>query len=106
MESKVYVKTALFLVVEGQRTSEHGQELTWEIIEFERFQKLESNTTMEMCHGSPVYLNPDTNEPSVIGVYVGETVTSQQLVVTFHGILRLLQGLVAIYCHIYIYIYI
>ena len=52
---------------------------------------------MEICHGSPVYLNPDTNEPFVIGVYVGETVTSQQIVVTFHGILRLLQGLVAIF---------
>ena len=94
------VKTASFSVVERQRTSEHGQELACEIIEFERFQKLESNTTMEMCHGSPVYLNPDTSEPSVIGVYVGRTIYSQkgeQLVVTFHGILRLLQGLVAIF---------
>ena len=90
------VKTASFSVVEQQRTSEHGQ-LAREMIEFERFQKLESNTTMEVCRGSPVYLNPDTNEPLVIGVYVGETVTSQQFVVTFHGILRLLQGLIAIF---------
>ena len=90
------VKTALFSVVERQRTSEHGQEITWEINEFERFQKLESNTTMEICRGSPVYLNPDTNEPSVIGVYVGRaSQKGEQLVVTFHGILRLLQGLVA-----------
>ena len=91
------VKTASFSVFEQQRTSEHEQKLAQEITEFERFQKLESNTTMEICHGSPVYLNPDTNEPFVIGVYVGETVTSQQIVVTFHGILRLLQGLVAIF---------
>ena len=93
------VKTASLLVVEQQRTSEHGQELTRDIDEFERFQKLESNTTMEICHGSPVYLNPDTDtdKPLVIGVYVGETVTSHQFVVTFHGILRLLQGLVAIF---------
>ena len=85
-------------VVERQHTSEHGQELAREIIEFERFQKLESNTTIEICHGSPVYLNPDTSEPSVIGVYVGRTSQKgEQLVVTFHGILRLLQGLVAIF---------
>ena len=91
------VKTASLSVVEQQRTSEHEQELAREITEFERFQKLESNTTMEISRGSPVYLNPGTNEPLVIGVYVGETVTSQQFVVTFHGILRLLQGLVAIF---------
>ena len=90
------VNTASFSVVERQRTSEHGQELAREINEFERFQKLESNTTMEICCGSPVYLNPDTNEPSVIGVHVGRTSQKgEQLVVTFHGILRLLQGLVA-----------
>ena len=81
-------------VAEQQRTLEHGQVLTQEIIEFERFQKLESNTTMEICHGSPVYLNPDTNEPLMIGVYVGRTrQKGEQLVVTFHGILRLLQGI-------------
>ena len=91
------VKTTSLSVVEQQHTSEHEQEFALEMIEFERFQKLESNTTMEICRGSPVYLNPDTNEPLVIGVYVGETVTSQQFVVTFHGILRLLQGLIAIF---------
>ena len=91
------VKTTSLSVVEQQHTSEHEQELAWEMIEFEKFQKLESNTAMEICQGSPVYLNPDTDEPLVIGVYVGETVTSQQFVVTFHGILRLLQGLVAIF---------
>ena len=91
------VKTALFSVVEQQRTLEHEQELTWE---FERFQKLESSSTMEICHGSPVYLNPDTNtnEPLMIGVYVGRTSQKGvQLVVTFHGILRLLQGLIAVF---------
>ena len=93
------VKTASFSVVEQQRTSEHEQTLTREINEFERSQKLDSNTTMtEICHGSPVYLNPDTNEPSMIGVYVGRTrQRGEQLVVTFHGILRLLQGLVAVF---------
>ena len=94
------VKTGSFSVVEQQRTSEHEQVLAREMIEFEKFQKLESNTTMEICHGSPVYLNPDTNEPLVIGVYVGKTSASQkgeELVVTFHGILRLLQGLIAIF---------
>ena len=95
------VKTASLSVVEQQRTSEHEQILAQEITEFERFQKLESNTTMEMCHGSPVYLNPDTSEPSVIGVYVGRTSQKgEQLVVTFHGILRLLQGLVVIFQNI------
>ena len=92
------VETASFSVFEQQRTLEHEQELARAIIEFERFQKLESNTTMEICHGSPVYLNPDTSEPFVIGVYVGRSSASQegeQLVVTFHGILRLLQGLIA-----------
>ena len=54
------VKTTSFSVVEQQRTSEHEQELAREITEFERFQKLESNTTMEIYRGSPVYLNPDT----------------------------------------------
>ena len=89
------VETASFPVVEQQRTSQHEQKLTWE---FERFQKLHSNTTMEICHGSLVYLNPDTNEPSMIGVYVGRTrQRGEQLVVTFHGILRLLQGLVAVF---------
>ena len=91
------VKTASF-PVEQQRTSEHQQALAREIIEFERFQKLESNTTMEICHGSPVYLNRDTNEPLMIGVYVGRTrQKGEQLVVTFHGILRLLQGLIAVF---------
>ena len=95
------VKTASFSVVEQQRTSEHEQTLTREINEFERSQKLDSNTTMtEICHGSPVYLNPDM----MIGVYVGRTSQrGEQLVVTFHGILRLLQGLVGIFylisCH-------
>ena len=88
------VNTALLSVVEQQRTSEHEQELAREMIEFERFQKLESNTTMETCRGSPAYLNPDTNEPLVIGVYVGKTVKEEQLVFTFYGILRMLQGLV------------
>ena len=89
------VETASFSVFEQQRTLEHEQKLAREIIEFERFQKLESNTTMEVCHGSPVYINPDTNESLVIGVYIGRSSASQkgeQLVVTFHGILRLLQG--------------
>ena len=92
------VETASFPVVEQQRTLEHEQVLAREMIEFERFQKLESNTTMEVCRGSPVYLNPDTNEPSVIGVYVGRTSQKgEEFVVTFHGILRLLQGLIAIF---------
>jgi len=71
------VKTASLSVVEQQRTSEDEQVLARKIIEFERFQKLESNTTMEMSCGSPWYLNPDTNEPSVIGVYVGKTVKEE-----------------------------
>ena len=93
------VKTKSFSVAEQQRTSEHELTLTREINEFERSQKLDSNsTTMEICHGSPVYLNPDTNEPSMIGVYVGRTrQKGEQLVVTFHGILRLLQGLIAVF---------
>ena len=92
------VKTFPFSVVEQQRASEHEQKLARELIEFEKFQKLQSTTTMELCHGSPVYLNPDTNEPSVIGVYVNRTSQKgEQLVVTFNGILRLLQGLVAIF---------
>ena len=98
------VKTASLSVVEHQHTSEHEQELSREMIEFEKFQKLESNATMKICHGSPVYLNPDTDTDKVIGVHVGETVTSQQLVVTFHGILRLLQGLIAIFQYTAIYI--
>ena len=92
------VKTDSFSVVERQLTLEHGQELAQEIVQFERFQKLESNTTMEICHGSPVYFNPNASEPFVIGVYVGRSSARQegeQLVVTFHGILRLLQGLIA-----------
>ena len=88
------VNTASLSVVEHQHTSEHEQELAREMIEFKRFQKLESNTAMEMCRGSPVYLNTDTNEPLVIGVYVGKTVKEEQLVFTFYGILRMLQGLV------------
>jgi len=92
------VKTFSLSVVAQQHTSEHGQELARDINEFERFQKLESNTTMEIRRGSPVYLNPDTNEPLVIGVYVGRaSQKGEQLVVTFHGILKLLQGLLAIF---------
>ena len=89
------LKTTSLSVVAQQRASEHEQELAWEMIEFEKFQKLKSTTTMELCHGSPVYLNPG-NEPSVIGVYVGRaSQKGEQLVVTFHGILKLLQGLIA-----------
>ena len=79
--------------VEQQNTSVHEQVLSKEIIEFERLQKLvlQLHSTTEIGHGCPVvYFNP---EPSIIGVYVGKTKQrGQDIVVTFHGILRLLQG--------------
>ena len=84
--------------VEQQDTSEHQQVLYREINGFERLQKLELNGLVGPgCHGSPVvYINPDTNESSVIGVHVGDTdKRGHCVVVTFHGILRLLQGLYA-----------
>lgn len=77
----------------GQNTA---SALNKEIVEFERLQKLEISSTMETGHGSPVvYLKPDSNEPAVlIGVYVGKTKQKERdrFVVTFRGILRLLQG--------------
>ena len=84
--------------VEQQDTSEHQRVLYREITAFERLQKFELNGLVETeCHGSPVvYINPDTNESSVIGVHVGDTdKRGHCVVVTFHGILRLLQGLYA-----------
>ena len=75
----------------GQNTA---SVLNKEIVEFERLQKLETCSTIEIGHGSPVvYLNPETKEASIIGVYVGETKQKgRYIVVTIHGILRLLQG--------------
>ena len=83
------------VLVEQQDASVHKQVLCQEITEFQKFQKLETKCRVELCHGSPVvYLNSDANEFSVIGVYVGKTNRHkrQDIVVTFHGILRLLQG--------------
>ena len=77
--------------VEQQDASVHEQVLSQEIIEFERLQKLELHSRTGIRHGSPVvYLDSDSNEPSIIGVYVGKT--KQDTVVTLHGILRLLEG--------------
>ena len=77
----------------GQNTA---SVLNKEIVEFERLQKLEISSTMETGHGSPVvYLKPDCDEPAIlIGVYVGKTKRKERdrFVVTFRGILRLLQG--------------
>ena len=77
----------------GQNTA---SVLNKKIVEFERLQKLETCSTMEIAHGSPVvYLKPDCDEPAImIGVYVGKTKRKEQdrFVVTFRGILRLLQG--------------
>ena len=77
---------------EQQNASVH--KLSQQLIEFERLQKLELHSTTEIGHGSPVvHLNPDTSEPSIIGVYVGKTKQrGQDTVVTLYGILRLLQG--------------
>ena len=77
--------------VEQQDASVHEQILSQEIIEFERLQKLELQSRTGISHGSPVvYLDSDSNEPFIIGVYVGKT--KQDTVVTLYGILRLLQG--------------
>ena len=87
--------TSTGVVAEQQNASVHKQGLSQEIIEFEKLQKLEANSRMKICHGSPVvHLDPDPNKSSVIGVYVGKTNRhkEQDIVVTFHGILRLLQG--------------
>ena len=87
------------LSVQQQSTSEHQQVLDSEMSAFERLQKLELSGLVETeNHGSPVvYINPATNESSVIGVHVGDTDKKGHcVVVTFHGILRLLQGLVCI----------
>lgn len=77
----------------GQNTA---SVLNKEIVEFERLQKLETCSTMQIAHGSPVvYLKPDCDEPAIlIGVYVGKTKRKEQdgFVVTFRGILQLLQG--------------
>ena len=87
-------QSAAAVSVEQQNTSVHERAVSKEIIEFERLQKLVLHSTTEIGHGCPVvYLNPVTNEPSIIGVYVGKTKQrGQDIVVTFHGILRLLQG--------------
>ena len=86
--------------VEQQDTLEHQQVIHSKIRAFESLQKLELSADLVKTewHGSPVaYINPDTNESSVIGVHVGDTIKRGHcVVVTFHGILRLLQGLVCI----------
>ena len=73
--------------VEQQNASVHETALSQEIIEFERVQKLESYSTVEIGHGSPVvYLNPETKETSIIGVYVGKTKQrGQDIVVTIRA---------------------
>ena len=86
--------------VDQKNASKYEQVLA-KISEFERLQRFELNSCSLVkteCHGSPVvYVNP-ANEPSVIGVYVGKTDQKEQyIVITFHGILKLLQGLVASY---------
>ena len=61
------------------------------------FKKVKLNSLVETeHHGSPVvYINPDTNESSVIGVHVGDTdQKGWDVVITWHGILKMLQGLV------------
>ena len=106
------VKTSSISVVEWQGISSERftkavsleqqdapESLGWKVAEFEKLQKLELNRSVETeYHGSPVvYHNPDTSESFVIGVHVGDTdKKGKQLLVTFHGILRLLQGLVCI----------
>ena len=70
----------------------HTQVLSQQLIEFERLQKLELHSTTEIGHGSPVVCI-HTSEPSIIGVYIGETKhRGQDTVVTLYGILQLLQG--------------
>ena len=92
-------QTATVSVLEQKPTTEHEETINHEIMKHERLQKLyytesNSSTLDGKCHGSPVvYHNPVTNECSIIGVHVGETDQKGQYVgVTFHGILRLLQG--------------
>ena len=83
--------------IEQPNTSEHEQTLSQEMSDFEKLKKVKLNSLVETeHHGSPVvYINPDTNESSVIGVHVGDTdQKGQDVVITWHGILKMLQGLV------------
>ena len=96
-------QTATVSVLEQKHTTKHEEAITHEIMKLERLQKLyytesNSSTLDGKYHGSPVvYHNSVTNECSIIGVHVGETDQKGQYVaVTFHGILRLLQGLLCL----------
>ena len=83
--------------IEQPNTSEHEQALRREISDFEKLKKVKLNSLVETeYHGSPVvYINPDTKESSVIGVGVGDTdQKGRDVVITWHGILKMLQGLV------------
>ena len=85
--------------LEQPSTSGHEQVLGWKISNFEKLKKVKLNSLVETeYHGSPVvYINPETNESSVIGVHVGDTgQKGQDVVITWHGILKMLQGLVYI----------
>ena len=95
--------TATVSVVEQKHTTEHEEAISHEIMKLERLQKLcytESNrSTLDgKYNGSPVvYHNLITNEYFIIGVQVGEIDQKGHYVaVTFHGILRLLQGLLCL----------
>ena len=83
--------------IEQPNTSEHEQALSQEISDFEKLKKVKLNSLVETeYHGSPVvYINPDTKESSVIGMHVGDTdQKGRDVVITWHGILKMLQGLV------------
>ena len=84
--------------LEQPNTSGHEQALSQEISDFEKLKKVKLNSLVETeCHGSPVvYIDPDTNESSVIGVHVGDTdqIKGRDVEITWHGILKMLQGLV------------
>ena len=91
--------------LEQPNTSEHEQALALNISDFEKLKKVKLNSLVETeYHGSPVvYINPDTNESSVIGVHVGDTdQKGRDVVITWHGILKMLQGLVYINIAMYI----
>ena len=86
--------------IEQPNTSGHKQPLSQEISDFENLKKVKLNSLVGTeHHGSPVvYIDPDTNESSVIGVLVGDTdQKGRDVVITWHGILKMLQGLVYIY---------
>ena len=83
-------------------------ELIDQITKFESLQKVYykesydsgNSTLVGRCYGSPlVYHNTATN--SIMGVHVGVTENGDYFAVTFHGILKLLQGLLSVVPYTY-----